>query len=94
MLIDNDQEDNQVHIGDWLNDKLEEKENTDEIFLFFGGEGIKHLFDNDELTKIRFDQLKNRFDLLINPLRESMGFKKIHVDEQIMHYSHQFFCFN
>ena len=94
VLIDNEEEESDVDVDKWLDDKLKEDEEIDEIFLFFSGEGIKTLFDSDELTKIRFGRLKERFDLRLNPLKETMGFKKIHVDEQVMHYCHKFFNFN
>ena len=94
VLIDKQQETYEEPLEYLIHNKLKENEEIDEILLFFGGDGIRHLFDNDELTKISFQKLVQRFDMKINPLTSQMGFKNIHLDEQISHYCHKFFSFN
>ena len=94
VLIDKEQETYEGSLEYQIYDKLKENEEADEIFLFFGGDGIRYLFESDELTKISFQKLVQRFDLKINPLTPQMGFKNIHLDEQISHYCHKFFSFN
>jgi len=93
-LIDKEQETYEGSLEYQIYDKLKDNEEADEIFLFFGGDGIRYLFESDELTKISFQKLVQRFDLKINPLTPQMGFKNIHLDEQISHYCHKFFSFN
>jgi len=57
---------------------MKEKKN---VFIFFTGDGLRYLYNNDELIKTSFESLERKFDLRFNPLSKRFGFKNIYLDE-------------
>ena len=64
---------------------------AEQVFLFFAGRGLRHLFDHDERTKANYGRLRARFDFEFRPLSDRFGLKNFHLDEQIGFYLHEIF---
>ena len=80
--------------GDDLKEEIENEildKESEEVFIFFCGEGLKYLYDCDEVTKIQYTSLENKFDFRFNPYYDTFGFNNIYVDEQVAFYSNEIF---
>ena len=61
------------------------------VQVFFSGKGLSYLHQNDELSKIQFSNLLNRFDFVINPMKSKFGVVNLHLQEQVFYYLHELF---
>jgi predicted SPOUT superfamily RNA methylase MTH1 len=91
ILIDSEAEINfDISQKTKIKDKIR-KEKFEEIFIFFSGESLTYLHENDEVTKMQISSIKNKFHFQFNPYSDVFGFNNIYLDEQIFYYSNEIF---